>query len=153
MNDIVTRPYASGDFNACMAIFDSNVPTFFAMEERAEFSEFLRVTNTTENPYLVFTLKGSVIACGGLTIQIERRQASLSWGMVERAFHRKGLGTRLTQDRLTLARRFPSVDTVALSTTQYSSGFYSQLGFIVAKVTPDGFGAGLDRLDMSLRIA
>ena len=90
-----------------MSIFDSNLPTFFVMEERAEFSEFLRVTNTTENPYIVFTLKGSVIACGGLTIQKGKRKASLSWGIVDRAFHRKGLGPRLTQDRLTLGRGLP----------------------------------------------
>lgn len=76
--------------------------------------------------------------------------------MVERALHQKGLGTILTQERLALARSFSDVDALILSTSQYSAGFYSKLGFTISKVTPSGlspgFGPGLDGIEMYLRI-
>ena len=109
MKDIVCRPYIFNDRSACLAIFDSNVPTFFAPEERADFCEFLGGINAEDRPYLVLTCQGSVIACGGLNAMTETRQAVLAWGMVERALHGQGLGTRLTRARLALARTMPNI--------------------------------------------
>lgn len=152
MHDIVSRPYISDDFSACLAIFDSNVPTFFAPEERADFCRFLGSINTRDRPYLVLTRQGSVIACGGLITQTEKRQASLTWGMVDRAHHGQRLGTSLTQARLALARATPNIAELELSTSQHTRGFYERFGFTVSKITPDGFATGLDRWDMTLRL-
>lgn len=152
MNDIVSRPYRSDDYSACLAIFDSNVPTFFAPEERAGYCEFLKSVNAEDSPYLVLTQNGSVIACGGLATEPGKRQARLEWGMVDRSYHGQGLGTRLTMARLELARATPGIDELGLETSQHTHGFYEGLGFTVSKVTPDGFAAGLDRWDMMLRL-
>ncbi|WP_395449681.1 GNAT family N-acetyltransferase [Aminobacter sp. UC22_36] len=152
MNDVVSRPYMADDFSACLAIFDSNVPSFFAPEERAEFCQFLGSVNAEDRPYLVLVSKGSVIACGGLVTETEKRQAGLAWGMVDRAFHGQGLGTSLTQARLALARADPDIAELTLATSQHTRGFYEGFGFTVSKVTPDGFAAGLDRWDMTLRL-
>lgn len=152
MKDIVCRPYIFNDRSACLAIFDSNVPTFFAPEERADFCEFLGGINAEDRPYLVLTRQGSVIACGGLIAMTETRQAVLAWGMVERALHGQGLGTRLTRARLALARTIPNIAVLRLATSQHTRGFYEDFGFIVSKVTPDGFASGLDRWDMTLRL-
>ena len=37
----IVRPYAIGDKNACLALFDSNVPDFFDPTERDLFVDFL----------------------------------------------------------------------------------------------------------------
>ena len=153
MQDVDSRPYTADDFSACMAIFDSNVPTFIAAEERADFREYLASIDGKERPCLVLTLDGSVIACGGLIIETEKRQARLSWGMVGREHHGKGLGTRLTQARLALVRATPSIAEVGLATSQHTHGFYERFGFTVAKITPDGLAPGLNRWDMTLRLA
>jgi predicted GNAT family N-acyltransferase len=152
MNDIVSRPYISDDFSACLAIFDSNVPTFFAPEERADFCQFLGTINAEDRPYLVLTRKGSVIACGGLIIETAKRQASLAWGMVDRTLHGQGLGTSLTQARLALVGATPNIAELMLATSQHTGGFYEGFGFTVSKVTPDGFAPGLDRWDMTLHL-
>ena len=34
-------PYADGDREACLALFDANCPTFFAPNERADYAAFL----------------------------------------------------------------------------------------------------------------
>jgi len=73
--------------------------------------------------------------------------------MVDRHLHRQGLGTRLVQARLALARDNPLVDDVVLDTSQHTHGFCETFGFKMIKVTPDGYAPGLDRWDMALRIA
>jgi len=63
------------------------------------------------------------------------------------------LGTRLTQERLRLARASATVSRRVLATSQHTAGFYRQHGFTVSKITPVGFGPGLDRYDMTLQVA
>jgi N-acetylglutamate synthase-like GNAT family acetyltransferase len=152
MIDITSRPYKTGDFSACMVIFDSNVPKFFAPEEREEFRQFLGTVNTKDKPYVVLVDNGHVIACGGITTEIETRKASLTWGMVDEALHGKGLGTSLTQARLALAHANPDIDELTLATSQHTRGFYERFGFTVSNITVNGFGPGLDRWDMTLKL-
>lgn len=136
---------------ACLAIFDGNVPDYFAAAERAEFVAFLTGL-AVGAPYLVLVRDGQVVACGGLEIEPGGR-ATLSWGMVDRAVQARGLGTRLTQARLAMARATPGVTELTLATSQHTQGFYARFGFVTTEVTPDGFGPCLDRWDMILRLA
>ena len=152
MTDTVTRAYEAPDMDACLAIFDSNTPAFFAPEERDDFARFLTQGSDRDRPYLVLERTGTVIACAGLIVEAAARQAIFAWGMVDRRLHREGLGTRLVQARLALARDNPIVEEVLLDTSQHTHGFYETFGFEVTKVTPDGYAPRLDRWDMRLRI-
>ncbi|NSZ87253.1 GNAT family N-acetyltransferase (plasmid) [Agrobacterium tumefaciens] len=152
MGQIATRHYRKEDANACLAIFDSNVPRFFGSEERVEFAQFLGEVDRSMFPYLVLTLDGRIVACGGLSIASEPTMVSLSWGMVDQAYHRRGLGTRLTRERLNLARSSAGIAEVSMATSQHTSRFYEKHGFRIERITPNGFAAGLDRYDMTLRL-
>jgi predicted GNAT family N-acyltransferase len=151
MRNIVSRPYFAAYKPACLAVFDSNVPTFFASAERPEFCEHLASVGAMA-PYLAFLVNDVIVACGGLTIDAARHEATLSWGMVARECHRQGLGTHITEARLALARSIPGLDQVILSTCQHTHGFYGRFGFTVSGVTPEGLGTNLDRWDMVLRL-
>lgn len=153
MDQLLCRSYRPTDFSACLSIFDGNVPRFFSSEERVEFIQFLGTIDHATVPYLVFTLDGSVIACGGLSINAATRTASLSWGMVDEAYHRCGFGTRMTEERLNLARSLPDLVEITLATSQHTYEFYERHGFKVARITTDGFARDLDRYDMTLRLA
>ena len=147
---IRTRPFAPGDRAACLAIFDGNVPRFFAPAERVEFTAFLdRHAGTADHPYLVLTEAEAVVACSGLSVEGDGR-VSLSWGMVARHRHGEGLGRLLTATRIAAAREMAGVTAITLATSQHTRGFYERLGFAVESVRPDGFGRGLDRWDMTL---
>lgn len=152
MCEIVFRPYQPDDFSACLAIFDSNLPTYFAPDERAQFSEFLVNHDANGRTYLVLAREDSVIACGGLLVDETTGKASLEWGMVERTLHGQGTGAKLTAARLELARAIPSIVEVTIETSQHSRGFYERMGFTVSKIIPAGFGPGLDRWDMTLSL-
>jgi ribosomal protein S18 acetylase RimI-like enzyme len=153
MDQCLSRAYRSDDFDACLSIFDGNVPAFFSKDERDEFGQFLKDIEPERTPYIVLTLSDCVVACGGLSLDVSNGVASLSWGMVDRTVHRQGLGTRLIQERLKLARASPNVSRLVLATSQHTAGFYRQHGFTVSKIMPDGFAPGLDRYDMTLQVA
>ncbi|RMC34713.1 GNAT family N-acetyltransferase [Paracoccus alkanivorans] len=153
MSEISSRPYDADDFSACLAIFDSNLPTYFAPEERAQFCEFLENLGIRGRTYLVLTGNGSVVACGGLLADEVQGRASLEWGMVDHALHGQGLGTGLMQARLALANSIPGIAELTIETSQHSRGFYERFGFTLSRITPDGFGPGLDRWSMALRLS
>lgn len=153
MSDVISRLFVTADRDACLAIFDSNTPRFFAPDERGEFEGFLGNIETGEGRYLVLTRGSSVIACGGLSFNPAGTRASLSWGMVNRAYHGQGLGSRLTRERIALARQGTGISELVLSTSQHSRGFYEAFGFSVVKIAQAGLGAGLDRYDMALMIS
>ncbi|QKW57852.1 GNAT family N-acetyltransferase [Stenotrophomonas sp. NA06056] len=144
------RPYRCTDIAACLSIFDSNVPTYFAPEERGDFERFLR-EQAKECAFQVIEHEGSVVACGGLS----RRDdgcAGFCWGMVERALHQHGIGRELALARLHQAAADPSIERITLSTSQHTQGFYARLGFQVTRVIADGHGAGIDAVEMERRV-
>lgn len=148
MDDLVFRPYRARDVDACLRLFDGNVPDFFAPDERAEFVGFLRDIGPW--PYLVGETGGHMVACGGF--EVAGNVARLTFGMVERTRQGQGIGQALTKARLAVIRQTVGVERVAIETSQKSAGFYDRLGFRVTEVTANGFGPGLDRWVMVLEL-
>lgn len=143
------RAYAPGDAAECLGIFDSNVPRYFAPDERDEFADFLAGLHPKTGRHLVLTDGDRIVACGGLSFE-EPPRAALAWGMVDAALQGRGLGWQLTAARLDLARAMPELSEVTLATSQHTAGFYARFGFVTTRVVCDGFGPGLHRCDMRL---
>lgn len=146
MSKIVLRPYTLSDRAACLAIFDTNVPVFFAPDERAVFAAFL---DRFGDEYLVLCdARGMVVGCGGVRLRDEGQTAVLRWGMIDAGLHRRGLGRFLTLARLRGALARPAVVRVVLYTTGRTAGFYRALGFRATGILPDHYGPGLDQHTM-----
>ncbi|MGQ2991645.1 MAG: GNAT family N-acetyltransferase [Brevundimonas sp.] len=141
------RPYEPGDRDACLDLFDSNVPVFFDVSEREGFAEFL---DEMRWPYQVIVRDGRIVACGGHAVEADGVTAALCWGMVDGRLHGEGLGRRLTEARLAAARAVRGVTAVRLDTSQHTEGFYRRFGFTVEAVTTDGFSPGIDKYEMRL---
>jgi N-acetylglutamate synthase-like GNAT family acetyltransferase len=146
------RDFETRDCEACLNLFDSNTPQFFAPHERAEFEMYLddleeRGPNAE---YLVLEADEKIVACGGY--YVSEGTAGLTWGLVGRDRHGEGFGTNLLRERLHRIARVPNAHEVVLDTTRQSKGFFERFGFEVTKITPDGYGAGLDRVDMRLEL-
>ncbi|MGS7837700.1 GNAT family N-acetyltransferase [Stenotrophomonas maltophilia] len=144
------RLYRHTDASACLSIFDSNVPTYFAPEERSDFERFLH-EQATDCAFQVIERDGNIVACGGLSRRGDG-SAGFCWGMVERAVHRQGIGRELAVARLQQAERDASIARITLSTSQHTRGFYAGLGFQVTRVVPDGHGPGIDAVEMERRM-
>lgn len=145
-----TRDYRPDDRDACLGIFESNVPEYFRSFEREPFEDYL---DDLPGPYLVLEDPADgIVACGGYAVPAGSTSADLCWGMVARHRQGTGLGRRLTEARLARIRNEPEVREVRLSTSPRTRGFYERLGFVTVRVMRDGFAPGLDRCEMRLSL-
>jgi len=144
----VVRDYAPDDLGDCLDVFDTNMPRFFAPDERELFESFLYAL---PGPYSVLAdSSGRVVACGGYALEDGGRRADLCWGMVCQELHGRGLGRQLTEARMQRIGEEPSVREIALNTSQFTSAFYERMGFQLMSVDRDGYAPGLDRCEMRL---
>jgi GNAT superfamily N-acetyltransferase len=148
--DVDVRPYTPQDRMGCLAIFDGNTPDYFAPSERAEFAAFLDAASVN---YLVLeSATGVIIGCGGYYLKSAGGVAGLAWGMVDRAWHKRGFGRVLLDARLALLRCSPDAKLVRVNTSQNSRGFFERCGFRVVRVVPSGYAPGIDRVESELAL-
>jgi RimJ/RimL family protein N-acetyltransferase len=144
------RPYTPADREACLAIFDSNCPTFVAPVERADFEAYLAAPRGRYSVLCDGT--GAVLGCGGVHFDRDGRHAHLTWGLIHGAHHRKGLGRAITLERLRWIAETPGVERVMMDTSQHTAGFYEKLGFRQTRVIEDGYAPGLHRHELELAV-
>lgn len=151
------HPYTSADHQRCLEIFDSNVPKFFTVPERAQFEFWLNGQDkgvhaydiSVAELYYVIEDNNEIVGCGG--VGIEPRRATMAWGMVDNKYHGKGYGRALLEHRLQVWRDGFSSYPMDLNTSQHTYTFFEQYGFRVVKVTENGYSEGLHRYDMELK--
>jgi predicted GNAT family N-acyltransferase len=141
------RPYQSGDLDAVIEIFRSNIPKYFGHGEEPGLRDFL-ADNRTRN-YYVGEIDGEVVAAGGIGLN-ENETVSLCWGMVRADHLGTGLGRELTEFRITRSLETFGPRPLFISTSQHTQGFYERFGFRLTRHEKDGFGPGIDICEMLL---
>lgn len=144
------RPYRDTDRDACLELFDSNVPGYFHEEEREEYRGWL--ANPGGPVLVVAGPDGSVAAAGGVALEPDGETGSLCWGTVRADLHGRGLGRALLLARLALLAGDPACRRVRLSTIASTAGFFEQAGFTTESVEADGHGPGLDAYEMTAEL-
>ncbi len=147
------QPYSQAFEKDCLSIFDSNVPMFFAPQERETFRGFL---NRQVHPYYYFVVSDAsekIVACGGMKLELSKHSAMLRWDMVNCESHKQGIGTFLTLSRLHLLSQNPDVQMVNVYTSQHTYLFYEGMGFILQHVIPNGIVEGMDEYYMELKLS
>ncbi|MEZ4700837.1 MAG: GNAT family N-acetyltransferase [Rhodothermales bacterium] len=145
---LVVRPYMPADRATCLALLAGNTPRYFLPSDRDDYARFL---DALPGPYVVIEHEGAMCAAGGWAMDPDG-VAVLTWGLVDTALHRRGIGTRLVRHRLDAMREAGVAGEVRLHTIPQVQGFYEKLGFRVEVVAPDGFGPGFDRVTMGCRL-
>lgn len=143
------REYRPTDRDACIAVFQSNVPRYFRDHELNGFLEFVDWSGC---PYFVLVTDEIIIGCGGFGVRPRSDTADLCWGMVDSSHHRKHLGEFLLFARLNRIIREAGVNAVRLGTSQLVDPFFQRFGFAVQGRTTDGIAAGLDEVEMRLEL-
>jgi hypothetical protein len=119
------RRYRPEDREACLALFEGNMPLFFVEPERALFEAFL---GERPGPYLVVEdSTGQPVASGGLAFE-GGGDVRLCWGLVNAERHREGIGTFLVRVRLAVACRLPGILRVATKTWDGNVSFFEREG-------------------------
>ncbi|WP_417591194.1 GNAT family N-acetyltransferase [Parasphingorhabdus sp.] len=138
------RPYMLSDKQACLAIFDGNVPDFFDATERDLFVEFL---DRPKGQYFCIEKDGRILGCGGFARE-DRGKARFTWGMVDQAHHGDGLGRLLTEHRLQEIVKAGDYKEADLPTTSRVAPFFEKFGFVETGREKDGFAPGMDKVLM-----
>jgi hypothetical protein len=142
------RSYSPADRDACLGIFDSNVPDGYVLaHERSGYASFL---DALPGPYFVLE-DGEVVACGGFALHTPDPHAvTMCWGMVTCSRHKRGLGRFLLEERLRRVRSNTSAQFAVVNTSQLACGFFAKMQFATVRVVPDGITPGLDLHEMHL---
>jgi ribosomal protein S18 acetylase RimI-like enzyme len=141
------RLYTRADKEACLSLIEDNTPTFFAPHERDEFAIFL---DDPGDPYWVVEDEtGAVIGCSGYWITADTPVAMITWTMVARDWHGRGVGRWLLLTCLHHLCQVQTVQAVWLETSQHVTGFYERVGgFRVKEIVENGFAPGLHKIRM-----
>ena len=145
MTNIAFRPYRREDYSACIDIFDANCPVYLAPNERKDYEIFLE---SAPEGYEVCQIDGRVRGVFGL-LGNGRNEKRLNWIMVDPQSHGIGIGARIMERVIQLGRSSQTLE-IGLSTSQKVAPFFKKYGATITSTRIDGYGPGLDRIDMVL---
>lgn len=139
--------YAPEHRDACLAMFDENCPEFFAPNERADYAGFL---DRVGADYRVCRRDGRVVGAFGLTPGSAPDEAHLNWILLSPNAQGAGLG-RAIMGEVAVQAQARGVARVAIAASHRSAPFFARFGAEEVERTPDGWGAGMHRVDMVWR--
>jgi N-acetylglutamate synthase-like GNAT family acetyltransferase len=145
MTDVIFRPYCNADFQACSDIFDANCPDFFAPNERQDYESFLE--NRPEG-YEVCEVDGCVLGAFGL-VGDGKNEMILNWILLDPNKQGIGVGSKIMERVLHVGRR-SKTKMVRIAASHKSAAFFARFGATMTSSTMDGWGPGMDRVDMDL---
>ena len=145
MTNINFRPYRDADRQACTSIFDANCPEFFAPNERQEYDKFL---DGVSGDYEVCEVDGRVLGAFGLFVDGENVKM-LNWILLDPQTQGIGVGSKIMERVIQLSRA-SQTRTVKIAASHKSAPFFARFGATTASSTKNGWGPGMDRVDMEL---
>ena len=140
------RSYRDGDRADCLQMFDENCPEFFAPNEREDYAAFLA---EAEGDYTVVLDGGRMAGAYGLAPH--GGGLALRWILFARAMQRRGLGAAV-MSRVLEDMRTRSVTVLHIAASHKSAPFFARFGAQPVTTTRDGWGPGMDRVDMVLTV-
>ena len=139
------RPYTPSDKPTVLGLFQLNTPRYFHPSEKEGFSNYL---DNEREGFFVVEVDDRILGCGG--VNYHGPIGMLSWGIIHPEHHGKGIGTLLTNHRISILRSNPEVEEIVVRTSQHTYGFYLKQGFKVVKTEKDYWDHGFDLYYMQL---
>ena len=146
-SNITFRSFSRDDAGACLAIFDANCPAFFAPNERTDYESFLE---TSPDGYEICEIDGYIVGAFGL-LQDDASGNRLNWIMLDPDSKGAGLGSMIMERVISVGRASRS-PLIRIAASHKSAPFFGKFGAIAKKHTQDGWGPGMDRVDMELSL-
>lgn len=140
------KQYQPKYLSECLAVFDDNVPSYFAINERQDFIDFL-----TETPsgYRVVLARELIVGCFGVTEVVPRQSGRISWIMTNKIG--QGVGPLMINDCIDTAAKF-QLNKLNIAASHLSCAFFAKYGAQALNFIEDGWGQGMHRIDMVLNL-
>ena len=147
-------PYREEHRGRCLEVFDANCPGSFAPNERAEFAVFL---DEVPDGYEVCLVDGVVAGAFGLLAAPrpdEPGRLRINWIMIDPDVQGRGVGRAMMERARARARGHGAHDPVAIdiAASHVSAPFFARFGASEVGRTEDGWGPGMHRVDMVMRV-
>lgn len=137
--------FRTSDLAACLQLFDSNCPAFFAPVERDGYEQFL---SSGPDGYEVGLLERGVVGAYGLSAD-EPGIGQLRWILVDPESQGLGVGSAMMR-RVVDRARSSQLQEVHIAASHRSEPFFQRFGAITVSKSEDGWGVGMHRHDMVL---
>ena len=130
-----------------LQIFDANVPQAFAPNERADFEAFL---DSRPQNYWCVLYGGSLVGAFGVTV-LGSGHASLNWILLSPKHHGLGLGMRMINHARLVAQK-AGCHVMTIAASHVSAPYFERFGAHAQIRTRNGWGPGMDRVDMVMTL-
>lgn len=147
MTKVIFRSYAAADREACISVFDANCPEFFAPNERQDFEEFLEQEPAD---YEICEGDGKVLGAFGLFVDGENTK-TLNWILLDPQTQGMGVGSKIMKRVIQLGHT-SQTKVVKIAASHKSAPFFARFGASKKTLTENGWGPGMDRVDMELQL-
>jgi GNAT superfamily N-acetyltransferase len=144
---VTFRPYSPADKQYCLDIFDHNCPQFFSPNERAAYEGFL---DAEPDNYEVCCIGSTVVgACGLIGSDAESR--NLNWVLLATPLQKAGIGSAMMRRAINAARTL-RLKYIRIAASHKSAAFFARFGAVAIESLDDGWGPGMHRINMELRL-
>jgi GNAT superfamily N-acetyltransferase/diadenosine tetraphosphate (Ap4A) HIT family hydrolase len=144
----VFLPYEPRHREGCLALFDQNCPDHFAPNERADFAHFL---DASPHGYLVTLAGDEVIAAFGVTDGGRTGRRRINWILVSSAAQGHGLGAVMMREAISRTTA-ANASVLEIAASHRSAPFFAKFGAYPIRHIDNGWGMGMHRVDMELRV-
>ncbi len=145
------RKYQIQDKNRLVEILRLNTPSYFDPSEEEEFLSYL---NSELEDYYVITDNDQIVGSGGINYGFEGGKAArISWDLVHPHYQGKGIGSTLTQYRISQLKKRPEINQIIVRTSQLVYPFYEKNGFVLERIVPDYWAKDYDLYLMKLKVS
>ena len=146
---ITSRPFSLTDYKSCLKMFDANTPDNFAPNERDDYERFIAASPSF---YRVCLVKEKVVGAYGIAIETQTNRGRIRWIMTTVSSRGIGLGRFMMLELLDHAREI-GIGFIDIAASQQSASFFKSFGAMEQRREPEGWGPGLDRVTMELKLA
>jgi hypothetical protein len=145
---LISVPYQTAHQAPLITIFRQNSPKYFDPEDEASFVDFLN--RFTDQNFRTYFLNDQIIGCGGHYTTPHKH--GIAWVL----FSPHSFGARhlmryvrwIFRDIVNRIKAENVLLPIEIATTQLMAPLFSRFGFTVTSVKPNGFGPGLDEVQM-----
>ena len=146
--DVNFFEYEARQFKVCLKLFDENCPHYFAENERKDYAYFLK---SPPGQYFVGMLGAEPASAFGLIFAADSRRARLTWILVSAKSRGIGVGIKMmNQARQICSER--GITAIDIAASHLSAPFFQKFGTSKIIEIPNGWGPGMHRIDMELKL-
>ena len=135
-------------FGKCLQLFNENCPEYFAENEREDYIDFLE---GSPSGYFIGISDGSVVSAFGLISTREPSRTRLSWILVSPKSKGRGVGVKMMNYARETAFKNGS-SAIDIAASHLSASFFTKFGAEELKITQNGWGPDMHRVDMEIKL-